>query len=890
MWAGDTYKLVKNVSELAQGDVILITSGTSGSVKAMGAYADGNNLPAKSISISEEIITSLGDAQPITLETKNASGYFTLKQAAGLYLYAANSSNGNKNYLKAKNDNSIYWEITINTTSSVAAITDKVSDCNSRNKMKYNANNGNPIFSCYSSADNNLFVFKKQVSSDEATSVTIDASNITNTDIANGTSAGSFSAVVKNSSSATIDGATVTWSSSKPAVATIDASTGAVTLVKKGTTIITANYAGVDGTYQSSENTYELVVTNSNANDGTAAHPFTPTEARDALDASEVDAETVYYVKGFIAKKNDLNDDASLTYWLSDDGSMTNSLQCYHGKYIDGADFTESTEFEVGDIATVKGKLLIYGTSNYEFAQDNEVVSVATRTKVNIATFTATTTDLAIGETTSTTVTNDQAGWTPVAYTYASDDEAIATVDENGVITAVAKGTANITVTPIVAALDPTYKVGDSKSIGITVHKPSHTATFSVNGVDTNVDYEEDDAIVFPANPVVLGGRTFVGWTEDAIAGTTNTTPTFVTSATMGTADVIYYAVFAGTTKVDGWQKLNPSEITEGGVYALITPNGRAFNGNISSGHGQSSSTAFTFVNGVAATAPTGVCEITLTAVEGGYTMYNEDLGYLYATKAGTGGLSWHDTEDCHWSYSNANWEYSKSYSDSKARLRCYNNTFRTYSNNSNDEISFAKKTKVTTYSDYCTTITDESITITTTVGLGTLVSDLDLDFTNVAGLEAYIAKENGDKIELKRINKVPAGTGILLRSTDTGADYTVPLATSTDDVTGNLFVRGTGAAVATTDGSYTNYILSTKGGVVGFYHANNNIVAVNRAYLHTSVSAARIDLSFDELTGINEVKNQKEAVEGIFDLQGRKVAQPAKGLYIVNGKKVVIK
>ncbi len=658
--------------------------------------------------------------------------------------------------------------------------------------------------------------------------------------------------------------------------------------VTSTTTIKAIAFKGTDASNIASATYTILPVTHA----GTSADPYTVADARNALTANIVDSESDYYVKGYVAKKNDVKD-GTLTYWISDDGSMTNNIQCYHGKYINGVEFTDATEFEVGDIATVKGKLLIYqGTTytTYEFAENNEVVSIASRTKVNIVTFTATTTDLAIGGTTNTTVTNDQAGWTPVAYTYASDDETVATVDENGVVTGVAKGTANITVTPVVAALDPTYKVGDSKSIEITVHKPSHTATFSVNGVDTNVDFEEDDAIVFPTNPVVLGGRTFVGWTEDAIAGTTNTTPTFVTSATMGTADVIYYAVFAGTTKVDGWQKLNPSEITEGGVYALITPNGRAFNGNISSGHGQSSSTAFTFVNGVAATAPTGVCEITLTAVEGGYTMYNEDLGYLYATKAGTGGLSWHDTEDCHWSYSNANWEYSKSYSDSKARLRCYNNTFRTYSNNSNDEISFAKKTKVTTYSDYCTTITDESITITTTVGLGTLVSDLDLDFTNVAGLEAYIAKENGDKIELKRINKVPAGTGILLRSTDTGADYTVPLATSTDDVTGNLFVRGTGAAVATTDATYTNYILSTKSGVVGFYHANNNIVAVNRAYLHTSVSAARIDLSFDELTGINEVKNQKEAVEGIFDLQGRKVAQPAKGLYIVNGKKVVIK
>lgn len=178
-----------------------------------------------------------------------------------------------------------------------------------------------------------------------------------------------------------------------------------------------------------------------------------------------------------------------------------------------------------------------------------------------------------------------------------------------------------------------------------------------------------------------------------------------------------------------------------------------------------------------------------------------------------------------------------------------------------------------------------------TAAGLATFVADAPLDYAGISGIEAYIAKENGTKIELTKVEKVAAGTGVLLRATDNGTDFTIPVTTGdADDVTGNIFVRGTGAAVATTDATYTNYILSTKSGVVGFYHANNNIVAVNRAYLHTSVSAARIDLNFDELTGINEVKNQKEAVEGIFDLQGRKIAQPARGLYIVNGKKVVIK
>ena len=185
--------------------------------------------------------------------------------------------------------------------------------------------------------------------------------------------------------------------------------------------------------------------------------------------------------------------------------------------------------------------------------------------------------------------------------------------------------------------------------------------------------------------------------------------------------------------------------------------------------------------------------------------------------------------------------------------------------------------------------VTAEEITLTT-AGLGTYASDVDLDFTEVEGLSAYIAKENETKIELQRVNKIPAGTGVLLRSTNEGTDYVVPVATSTDDVTGNLFVRGTGAAVASDDGGSTyNYVLGRHDGVIGFYKAGGMTVATNKAYLQTTVAAARIDLSFDDNeTGITN--NKYETINRYYNLQGQSVAKPARGLYIVNGKKVVIK
>lgn len=99
------------------------------------------------------------------------------------------------------------------------------------------------------------------------TTVTIDASGITNTDIYNGTAAGSLSAtVMDNNNNTVIEGATVTWESNDDDIATIDAN-GVVTLVAVGSTTITASYAGND-TYESSSATYTIEVIDSTPSTG----------------------------------------------------------------------------------------------------------------------------------------------------------------------------------------------------------------------------------------------------------------------------------------------------------------------------------------------------------------------------------------------------------------------------------------------------------------------------------------------------------------------------------------------------------------------------------------------------------------------------------------------
>lgn len=119
-----------------------------------------------------------------------------------------------------------------------------------------NANNGqvlNLVITCENSSSTAV-----------ATTTTIDDTGITNTDIKDGIDAGSLSASVTYGSPATsVPSASVSWSGNNDAVATIDASTGAVTLHSMGTVKFTATYAGVEDEYLPSSAEYTMNVTDS---------------------------------------------------------------------------------------------------------------------------------------------------------------------------------------------------------------------------------------------------------------------------------------------------------------------------------------------------------------------------------------------------------------------------------------------------------------------------------------------------------------------------------------------------------------------------------------------------------------------------------------------------
>ena len=175
-----------------------------------------------------------------------------------------------------------------------------------------------------------------------ATTVTIDASGITNTDVYTGTDAGSLSATVTETESGDpVSGATVTWSGNNDAVATIDASTGAVTLVKAGSVTFTASYAGVTDEYQASSATYEMTVTSS--------APYTQPMEIEITPNYEFWGKTAQFSGSTYDELSGSKDNVSLT-WSRGTGSTyanTTAMRFYKDNTLT---FTAPTGYEIKSI------------------------------------------------------------------------------------------------------------------------------------------------------------------------------------------------------------------------------------------------------------------------------------------------------------------------------------------------------------------------------------------------------------------------------------------------------------------------------------------------------------------------------------------------------------
>jgi hypothetical protein len=176
-----------------------------------------------------------------------------------------------------------------------------------------------------------------------------------------------------------------------------------------------------------------------------------------------------------------------------------------------------------------------------------------------------------------------------------------------------------------------------------------------------------------------------------------------------------------------------------------------------------------------------------------------------------------------------------------------------------------------------------------------TFCRDFDVDFSAATGLKAGVATTdlNGTMLKLIVKTSIPAGTGVVLKKLNEG-EYKLKIAEeSPEAIVGNKLVGVVApTAIPQTDGDNTNFVL--KDGVFKKVSADNNTLPAGKAYLQLTTSSTTRSLSFsfeDDVTGIDTTTIQTQTEDGhCYNLAGLHVGNSTKGLYIINGKKVVVK
>ncbi len=160
-----------------------------------------------------------------------------------------------------------------------------------------------------------------------------------------------------------------------------------------------------------------------------------------------------------------------------------------------------------------------------------------------------------------------------------------------------------------------------------------------------------------------------------------------------------------------------------------------------------------------------------------------------------------------------------------------------------------------------------------------------------------YASAAAGDVLKLTEITGIiPANEGVILQNTNESEPANINLAITTEEGTSfeNKLVGVTAKRAGYTAG--TNYVLAEKNGKVGFYKASFTTIVANKAYLpQTNIQNAQgvmMAFSFgDEVTGIDNVNAATATAKKYYDLQGRRVLYPAKGIFVTeDGQKVLLK
>lgn len=654
----------------------------------------------------------------------------------------------------------------------------------------------------------------------------------------------------------TTNGPAVTLSSDDE---TVSISGTTITGVSAGSATITATWEENDE-YNSGEQVFNITISDPNAKGG-ANNPYTVAEAIEYIGTLGTSTSpNDVYVKGIVSKLDNFNYN-KITYWISDDGTTTSQMQVYNGYGLDGAAFTALTDLNTGDKVTVCGKVKMYN-STPEFIAESKIVSLKENTD---------------------------------PYISAPDKVELAYDATEG---------------EFEASLE-------NANAGVVVF----TATLE-EGCDWITD------LVYMTNPITF--KTSVNTSTEARSATITLHGTGaadkVVTITQEGAPKVYDNIAdmfadAGSTATDVQVQFDGWTVT--GVdtkNAYVTDGTNGFIIYNKDGHGFKVGNTLTSENPISCKLQLfkGSAELTeLTASTDGLTIGTAD-GDTYAnvdmadlSGVNTGALVSYENLTC--SVDNGKYYlsdgstslqvYTTLYADALSQLeegKSYNITGVYLQYNTTKEILPRSAADITEY------VEETSVSVEIgEEGKATLYySDKALEIPD--GVEVtYVSAVSGTQITETAITGViPPATGVIIAGEEGTYEFNVVDAANVTAVSGNLLSgsdeEGEIEAVATAECYY--YKLVSENDEIGFYWgaedggvfttgAHKAYLAVPQSNFDGAAPAKLFFSSFDEgiSTGINNVEKIAENA-AIYNLNGVRVSKMQKGVYVVNGKKVVVK
>lgn len=362
--------------------------------------------------------------------------------------------------------------------------------------------------------------------------------------------------------------------------------------------------------------------------------------------------------------------------------------------------------------------------------------------------------------------------------------------------------------------------------------------------------------------------------------------------ATLATLNENHYNVEAAHTlstilTAAAGAELLPNDITEYSYYRLYNYKHKAF---VTSGHNDENEDALQGIDKTAAISTAGTI-VKFVQDGGNYKLYTQGLGF------GNVATNTQVTLD------NESHSFAITNEDNLYAFRDVNSSDNTHNYlhyQADGKIVGWDNGETTTASKWYLVPANELVLELNPEGDHTYASTfLPYDFTidNESGVRAYkVTHTEGEVAKTMEVADIAAEQGVILvGATAEKTSVRLYIGTATSNFGDNILSGTTTRLPITEEDKPTLFVLGNGTHGVGFYNPNSTTLKENRAFLYAedvigeATNGLRLEFG-GETTGITATETLNNANAPIFDLSGRRVANPVKGIYVKDGKKIYVK